>query len=52
MQPLGCSVKKGVLKNSSKFMEKHLCQGLIFNEVADLRLATFLKRDFDKGVSL
>ena len=28
-----CSVKKGVLKNISKFTGKHLCQSLFFNTV-------------------
>ena len=27
--------KKGVLRNSAKFTEKHLCQSLAFNKVAD-----------------
>ena len=29
--------KKDVLKNSTKFTGKHLCQSLFFNEVAGLR---------------
>ena len=29
--------KKGVLRNFAKFIEKHLCQGLFFNNVAGLR---------------
>ena len=29
-----CSVRKGVLRNFAKFIGKHLCQGLFFNEVA------------------
>ena len=29
--------KKGVLRNFAKFTEKHLCQSLFSNEVADLR---------------
>ena len=33
-----CSVKKGVLRNFTKFTGKHLCQSLFFNTVADLRL--------------
>ena len=33
-------VKKGVLKNFSKFTGKHMCQGLFFNKVAGLRTAT------------
>ena len=39
-----CSMKKGVLRNFTKFTGKHLCQSLFFNKVADLRLATFLKK--------
>ena len=31
-----CSVKKGVLKNFTKFTAKHLCQSLFFNKVAGL----------------
>ena len=31
------SVKNGALKNFAKFTGKHLCQSLIFNEVAGLR---------------
>ena len=29
--------EKGVLKSFAKFTEKHLCQSLFFNKVADLR---------------
>ena len=32
-----CSIKKGVLRNFTKFTGKHLCQSLFFNKVADLR---------------
>ena len=32
-----CSVKKDVLRNLTKFTEKHLCQSLFFNKVAGLR---------------
>ena len=39
-----CSVKKGVLKNFTKFTGKHLCQSLFFNKVAGLRPATLLKK--------
>ena len=28
-----CSVKKGILRNFTKFTEKHLCQSLFFNKV-------------------
>ena len=38
-----CSVRKGILRNFGKFTGKHLCQGLIFNNVVDLRPATFIK---------
>ena len=31
-----CSMKKGVLRNFTKFTEKHLCQCLFFNKVAGL----------------
>ena len=33
-----CSVKKGVLRNFTKFKGKHLCQSLFFNKVTGLRL--------------
>ena len=36
--------KKCVLRNFAKFIEKHLCQSLFFNKVADLRLATLSER--------
>ena len=39
-----CSVKKGVLKNFSKFTGKHMCQSLFFNRVACLSPATLLKK--------
>ena len=35
-------MKKGVLRNFTKFTRKDLCQGLFFNKVAGLRPATFL----------
>ena len=38
-----CSVIKSVLKNSPKLTEKHQCQGLYFNKVADLRPANLVK---------
>ena len=47
-----CSMKEGVLRNFTKFTEKHLCQSLFFNKVADLRPATLLKRDSGAGVFL
>ena len=36
--------KKGVLRNFAKFIGKHLCQSLFFNQVAGLRPATLLKK--------
>ena len=39
-----CSMKKGVLRNFTKFTGKHLCQSLFFNNVAGLRPATLLKK--------
>ena len=42
-QPPGCSAKKGVLRNFTKFTGRHLCQSLIFNNVAGLRPVTLLK---------
>ena len=35
-------MQKGVLRNFTKFTEKHLCQGLFFNKVAGMRPATLL----------
>ena len=34
---------KGVLRNFTKFIGKHLCQGLFFDKLAGLRSATLLK---------
>ena len=42
-QPPEVFYKKGVLKNFIKFTGKHLCRGLFFNKVENLRLATLLK---------
>ena len=39
-QPFG-DVKKGVLKNFTKFTEKHLCQGLFVNKVANSGTGVF-----------
>ena len=39
-----CFVKKDVIRNFVKFTGKHLCQGLFFNKVADLKPATLLKK--------
>ena len=38
------SLKKGVLRNFTKFTGNHLCQGLFFNKVAGLRPANLLKK--------
>ena len=37
-------MKKGVLRNFTKFTGKHLCQSLFFNKVAGLRPTTLLKK--------
>ena len=37
-------MKKGTLRKFTKFRGKHQCQGLFFNKVAGLRLATLLKK--------
>ena len=39
-----CSVKKGVLKNFTKFTGKYMRQNLFFNKVAGLRPASLLKK--------
>ena len=36
--------KKGVLRNFTKFTQKHLCYSLFFNKVAGLKPATLLKK--------
>ena len=48
-----CSVKKGVLRNFTKFTGKHLCQSVFFNKVAGLRLnfAKFLRTPFLQNTS-
>ena len=47
-----CSVKKGVLRNFSKFTGKHRCQGLFFTKVAGLRPEnTFFTEHLWKTVS-
>ena len=48
----GVFCAKSVLKNFANFTGKQLCQSLFFNEVADLRSATLLKRDSSIGVLL
>ena len=42
--------KKDFLKNFAKFTGKHLCLGLLFNEVAELKLglSSFILRMFGK----
>ena len=39
-----CYMKKGVLRNFTKFKGKHLCQSLFFDKLAGLRPATLLKK--------
>ena len=39
-----CSIKKGFLRNFTKFTGKLLCQSLFFNKVAGLRRATLLEK--------
>ena len=39
-QPLEVPCKKSVVRNFAKFTEKHLCQSLFFNKVADLKRTT------------
>ena len=40
-----CSTKTDVRKNFAKFTGKLLCQGLFFNKVAGLMLATLFKKE-------
>ena len=40
----GVLIKKDVIRNFTKFSEKHLCQSLFFNKVAGLRPATLLEK--------
>ena len=37
-------MKKGVLKNFTKFTGKHLCQSLLFNKVGGLTPVTLFKK--------
>ena len=39
-----CSVRKGILRNLTKFTGKHLCQSIFLNKVAGIRPATLLKK--------
>ena len=39
-----CSLKKGVLRNFTKFTGTHLCQSLFFNKVPGLGPAALLKK--------
>ena len=43
----GVFCKKGVLRNFAKFIGKHLCQNLVFNNVAGLRpeACNFIKKE-------
>ena len=41
--------EKGVLKNSTKFTGKHLCQSLFFNKVAGFKPAILLKMRLWQG---
>ena len=43
-QPSECSIRKGALRNFTKFTGKHLCQRLVFNKVAGAKPATLLKK--------
>ena len=45
-------MKKGVLKNFTKFTGKHLCQSLFYNKFAGLSPATLIKKKSDIGVFL
>ena len=40
-----CSVRKGVLRNLTKFTWKLLCQSFFFNKVAGLRSSTLSKKE-------
>ena len=41
-----CSIKKGVLRNFTKFTGKHLCRSLFFNKVVGWGLQLYWKGDF------
>ena len=41
-----CSMKKGVLRDFTKFTGKDLCQSLFFNKVAGLTLALVFSCEF------
>ena len=43
-QPPEVLYKKGVLKNFTKLIEKHLCQSLFFNKVGGLWSAALLNK--------
>ena len=47
-----CSLRKGVLRNFTKFISKYLCRSLFFNKVADLTLQLYKKGDSSTGVFL
>ena len=44
-QPPEVFYKKGVVRNFTKFIGKHLCLSLFFNKVAGLRPVTFIKKE-------
>ena len=43
-QPSEVFLRRGVFRNFAKFTGKKLCQSLFLNKIADLRLATSLKK--------
>ena len=47
-----CSVRKGVLRNFTKFAGKHLCQSLFFDKFAASGPATLLKKRLSVQVFL
>ena len=47
-QPADMLYKKGVLKNSTKFIRKHMHWSLFFNKVVGLRPATLLKKRLER----
>ena len=46
-----CSLKKDDFKKFPKFIGNHVCQGLLFNKVAGLRLQTLSKKEVVAQVS-
>ena len=47
-QPAVTLYKKGVLKNFTKFIRKHMHWSLFFNKVVGLRPATLLKKRLER----